>query len=515
MRGPQAVSVDLDFSKHPTLYAFHASAAYLRAVVGPAGTGKTTFAFKDLLVRSMLQSPGKGGVRKTRWVVVRNTNYQLRENTLPSFRMAMGSLLKPTDTTMYPKIVTVMSFPLPDGTSVQIEWRFIGMDSESALNDILGGDVTGGLLDEVSLLSLEVVQGLARRSGRYPSNDDGKADWSGVIMATNGPLKNHWLYKWKLAREPGWDQWEEETERATGIARPYFELFEQPPALLRPEKPGGKWLPNPRAENIHNLSEGYLYYYKMLADSEDKIQAYVEGVFCDLKQGKVVFPEFHTRIHVLPAGKIEVGDGAPLYLGFDFGSTPVCVIATTTRTGKLVILDEVCAEHASADSLFLHKLKPLLATKYRRCQVHVAWGDPAGLTLSQATDLTPFGVLESHGLNMQLPNGKNNTLTPRLYAVRKRLTQLDEDGFPMLQITDNCTIAIDAINHNYVYESTGKTDDAFREVPTKSHANWVSDIMDAIQYLCLGYDNMFAVRRDEDDQPQTSTTRRHLVRRRR
>ena len=46
------------------------------------------------------------------------------------------------------------------------------------------------------------------------------------------------------------------------MGRPYFELFRQPPALLR--QPDGSWDPNPMAENIENLPGGYNYYYAML-----------------------------------------------------------------------------------------------------------------------------------------------------------------------------------------------------------------------------------------------------------
>ena len=57
------------------------------------------------------------------------------------------------------------------------------------------------------------------------------------------------------------------------MGRPYFELFRQPPALLR--QPDGTWDPNPMAENIENLPGGYNYYYAMLGGEEQKIKAYV------------------------------------------------------------------------------------------------------------------------------------------------------------------------------------------------------------------------------------------------
>jgi hypothetical protein len=42
------------------------------------------------------------------------------------------------------------------------------------------------------------------------------------------------------------------------------------------------------------------------------------------------------------------------------------------------------------------------------------------------------------------------------------------------------------MQHDYVYEAIRGGNGAVRDVPTKSHENWVSDLSDAIQYICLG-----------------------------
>ena len=180
------------------------------------------------------------------------------------------------------------------------------------------------------------------------------ATWSGMILTTNGPKKNHWLYDWYTRPKPEWRQYEEE------MNRPYFELFRQPPALLRPAKPGDDWLPNPKAENIHNLKEGYGYYYKMLGDDNDSIIAYVEGDFADLKSGKVVFPEFNYGLHRIDERDVEVPAGASIMMSFDFGRTPVCLVAICTEAGGLVVTDEIVGESMSIDTLYKGSVKPVI-----------------------------------------------------------------------------------------------------------------------------------------------------------
>ena len=66
------------------------------------------------------------------------------------------------------------------------------------------------------------------------------------------------------------------------------------------------------------------------------------------------------------------------------------------------------------------------------------------------------------------------------------LTRLDSMGFPLLQVTDNCTFIIEGFTRSYIYEQVARGDpDAVRDTPTKSHINWVSDLQDAIQYAAL------------------------------
>ncbi|HFQ2795007.1 TPA: hypothetical protein ACHQHX_006045 [Pseudomonas aeruginosa] len=487
--------IDLNLDDYPTLRRAAASRANIRIAIGPAGSAKTTWCIKELMTRSILQPPGADGVRYTKWLVVRQTYQQLRSTTLESFRRILGGMVHFRE---HPTPYGHSRFDLPDGTQVDVTFEFLSMDSPDSLAKLLGYEPTGAFLDEVSELSEMVIESVDGRCGRFPSGDKGEPAWVGVIGATNGPNKGHWLFQWSTTGKEEWEQYERET------GRPYFELFQQPPALLRPEREGEPWLPNPDAENIQYLPDGYAYYFKQLGRPEEHIKAYIEGQFSDLRTGKVVFTEFNYSLHRIPSSAVEVPRGAPLLLSFDFGRTPVCLIAIAAAHGRLIVIGEIVGEDISISGLYNEDIKPVLKQKYPDSKPKHAWGDPAGKDEGQAVDLSPFAVLRAEGIPIEADWPSGNRLEPRIEAVRRRLRTLARDGQPLLLITDACPLLLDAVASGYVYESVAGHQGVYKEVPTKSHVNWVSDLADALEYLCLGFDTEYATT-GKDERVKTSS----------
>ena len=436
-------------------------------------SAKTSGIIWTLLLQAIMQEPAADGVRYSRALVARNTNSMLRSTTIPSFKTMVGNLMT-FRTGSFPMMAHAR-FELNDGTKVHFDVEFLSFDDEKSQNKLLGCEPTFGFIDELSEFPESLVFAIDRRLGRYPSGRFGKATWVGLFGATNGPLKNHWLYRWYLGDKD--DEFKMMSER---MGRPYFELFRQPPALLR--QPDGSWDPNPMAENIENLPGGYNYYYAMLGGEEQKIKAYVEGEFADLVTGKVVFPEFNESRHVID--QFNVPAGAPLYLSFDFGRTPVCLVGTMTAGGRLIIVDEVMGEDMSIETLTVEHIKPTLRRRYINNLVEGAWGDPAGLVQAQSVDVSPYDILLNNGIPIESPG--TNKLQPRIEAVKQRLTKLDSMGQPLLQITKNCKFLIEALKYNYIYENVRGKNDVVRDTPTKSHEGWTSDLADALQYMVLG-----------------------------
>lgn len=469
--------INFDLDAYPTLKSFALSDALIRIIIGPAGSAKTSYCALELLRLACLQEPAADNVRYFKALVARQTYQMLQSGTIDTFKRILGDIM-----TFYPGKLPPTgkaNFQLADGTYVDFVIEFIAFDSEDAQTKLRGYEPTVVFLDEISEMPESLVTASLARTGRYPSGSRGSPTRSGVIGATNGPLKRHWLYDWRMGKRKALHE-----AISAELGHKYFELFQQPPALIRPKTPADKWVPNPKAENIHNLEEGYNYYFKMLGMKDTEIQAFVEGDFADLVTGKVVFPEF-SDYHVADEEELVLPPRIPLYLGFDFGRTPVCIIATMTKGGRIIVLEELVGADISVNTLLEDHVVPLLTSKYKHASIEGAWGDPAGLIRTQAVEVSPFEVLQQAGIPVEDPGG-GNKLGPRLEAVKQRLTSLDSMGYPKLQISSKCNYLLAAIQHDYVFETIRGGSGAVRDVPTKSHEGWCSDLCDALQYLCLG-----------------------------
>jgi len=69
-----AAGYDIRYSYEdvPTIREFAASNAFVRGLMGPLGSGKSAGCIIELVRRAMQQRPGPDGIRRSRWVVVRN-----------------------------------------------------------------------------------------------------------------------------------------------------------------------------------------------------------------------------------------------------------------------------------------------------------------------------------------------------------------------------------------------------------------------------------------------------------
>lgn len=477
------INIGFDLDKYPTLKRMDESDALIRIAVGPAGSAKTSYCIMKLLKTSLEQAQASAdNTRYTRWLIIRNTYSLLKSNTIPSMRGMLGPLLKVTDGSQPTGSIRAR---LTDGTNLDIDVQFLALDSEDAQTKLLGSEPTLVFLDEVNQMPESVVFAAVRRLGRYPSGTKGRVTRTGILAATNGPVKGSWLHEWYMGRR---DKEFENTAKQMGISK-FVEIFRQPPALIPPadpDDPNAEWLPNPEAENIHNLAQGYGYYYAMLADPDyAKIQSYVLGEFADVRHGKVVFPEFNREVHTFPAKHVNTHDIRHYYLAFDFGRTPVCLLAYLTLDGAVVVLHEFMGENTSVDALYRNDVLPFLKTNFPNAVCKLAWGDPAGLQGGQALDISPFGVLREAGVPIVAPI-RTNKLEPRLQAVRQFLTRLGPNGKPRLRISDNCRYLVQALAADYIYENKSGSSTQVREEPTKSHVGWVSDLCDSLQYLCIG-----------------------------
>ncbi|MCU4363548.1 hypothetical protein, partial [Acinetobacter sp. WU_MDCI_Abxc22] len=72
----------LTYKPGPTGAKFLASRSFIKGLMGPVGGGKSTVCLFDLLARAVSQQPSKG-VRRTKFIILRNTMAQLTTTVKP------------------------------------------------------------------------------------------------------------------------------------------------------------------------------------------------------------------------------------------------------------------------------------------------------------------------------------------------------------------------------------------------------------------------------------------------
>ena len=209
----------------PTLEAFFASDDFVRVLVGPFGSGKTTACIAEAFRRIQEQAPDADGIRRSRGVVIRSTYRQLQSTTAQSWRSWFGDAFG--DFTWSDPFQHRMRFGLADGTRVEADIVFLALDGPEAEAKLRGLEVSWAWVNECREIPKGVFSFLTGRVGRYPAMRDGGPTWSGVFADTNPWDVDHWLHE-----APGW------------------RVFKQPGGVLWD---GKAWVPNPAAENLINL----------------------------------------------------------------------------------------------------------------------------------------------------------------------------------------------------------------------------------------------------------------------
>lgn len=437
---------EISYDPSPTLADFHASSAFVRGIKGPIGSGKSVGMCWEIYSRAMEQAAGPDGVRRSRWLVTRNTYGELTTTTLQTWldwfpEEIVGPVVHGAPITQQCR------FLHEDGSRVELEMWFLALDRPDHVKKLLSLEVTGGWMNEAREQPKAILDALTGRVGRYPSQRDGGPTWYGVIMDTNGPDFDHWWYT--LAEET----------HAEG-----FEFFNQPAG------------DSPEAENVENLPKGY--YQRLSAGKSDEwIKVYVRGSYGFVLDGRAVFPEFTDSMHVAP---VTFNPVLPVYVGIDFGLTPAAVLAHKDQLGRWLIFDELVSRDMGARR-FGELLRAKLVGEYNVQHAEAITGDPSGDSRAQSDESTPFEMLKVVGL-VAKPATTNDAVIRR-EAVAAPLSRL-LDGKPGLLLDPRCRVLRKALAGGYCYKRMQVAgEDRFRDVPDKNH---FSHVAEALEYLVLG-----------------------------
>lgn len=448
---------------------FSDSTGFVDLVMGPYGSGKSTMCVQRIVKHVAHMPFWHKGRRKARWAIVRNTSGELHSTTLQTWLNWFADL---GDVRKRQKPLLSYYHEFNDGKGIiELELIFIALDRPEDVRKIKSLELTGVYLNELSELPQNVLSHFKGRvNGRFPSRSFcSSPHWSGIIADTNPPDEDHWIYRDFESGESG-----------------TYTVFHQPSGLLEEngslvKTSDGMYSQNPHADNVEHLSPDY---YTKLAEkqSDGFIKVYCCGKYGLVESGKRVYPEYNDDFHSI--AKIEAIQGDPLYLGFDFGLTPACIVVQITARGQVRILKEYLAEDIGIKTFASNVVIPRLALDFPYCKVSGSEGDPAGAKGDEIMEeLSCIGELNSLGIKTNAAH--TNDIDVRVNAVRYFLN-LMIDGHPgFLLSREGCPTLRKGFMSGYHYKRMSISgDERYQDKPNK---NKYSHPHDGLQYILMKF----------------------------
>lgn len=224
----------------------------------------------------------------------------------------------------------------------------------------------------------------------------------------------------------------------------------------------------------------------MIKTQEDWfVRRFVHNEFGYSRDGKPVLPSFRRELHV-SARPIPVDQNLVTLIGLDAGLHPAAIIAQVTPRGQIRLTDELYLGHGYGADRFGEALLDLLTRRgYPTLTGRTvrAWADPAA-QYGADREGGELAWIETMGAVLGIPVGVpiSNELSLRIGAVSQELRHMLDDGGARLVISPHLKRVIRALSSAYRYKK--RLDGQYEPTPEKNEA---SHLMDALQYLVLGY----------------------------
>ncbi|MCF1193177.1 hypothetical protein LRR18_16430, partial [Mangrovimonas sp. AS39] len=172
----------------------HLDDSFVRVIMGPYGSGKSTWALTEIVHRACSVPVWHAGRRRSRWGIVRNTSGELSSTTLASWLSWFEEL---GDVRKRQKPIMTYEHTFNDGHGiVELELLFIALDRPEDVRKIKSLELTGCYINELSEVPKAALAHMKGRVNRYPSKAFCvEPYWSGIIADTNPPEDDHWIFK--------------------------------------------------------------------------------------------------------------------------------------------------------------------------------------------------------------------------------------------------------------------------------------------------------------------------------
>lgn len=434
-------------------------------IVGPVGSGKTTGIFMKLIAMAQMQARGPDGIRRTRAVIVRNTNQQLQDTTLNSW----FTWFKPGQAGTWE--ITRKQFTLRFG-DVECEVLFRPLDTPQDVARVLSLEVTFAIVDEFVEIPQAIINALSARCGRYPSAVMGGATNWGMWGSSNPSTEDNWWFDY-LHNGEGVIQPGDSTSlylRAANDNR-NARYFLQPSGF------------SPFAENTENLPGGRGYYENQAKNkSEAWVKQFLEAEWGFSVAGRPVVQSFNARTHVSKT-PLRFDPNLLLIGGFDPGLGGAAMIfGQEDLEGRLHVLGELITSGVGAERFVGERLKPYLARRFpelRQGEFIIA-PDPAANNRSPNDESTIVARIKRH---FPVSIESNNRLPLRLDAIDHFCTRMAY-GLPSLIVDErHCPILIRALKGGWRY-ALDKKEEIRGGSEAKPEKNAYSHPGDGFGYLC-------------------------------
>lgn len=438
-----SVGNNVNYTPPGSLVDFLTSESFISLVSGPVGSGKSSAAMIKIAYHASKMRAGRDGIRRSRAVIVRNTNQMLTDATIPTFMTWFPEGLAGS----YARTDKRFTLKFDD---VECEVLFRGLDDANDVRRLLSLECSFGVLDEYREIHPDIFNALQGRVGRYPSVANG-----GCV--TDEGKTNHHI--WGATNAPDADTfWEDYMVNPPSTAQ----IFMQPSALSQ------------EADWTENLIDGY---YETLAEgkSEDWIDVYIHNRFGRSLAGTPVYlrtfvQDFHVAKEPI---KPLYSASYPIIIGIDFGRTPSAIFKQRDARGRVLTLSEITSENMGIETFIHTMLNPHIAQNYPGFDFICA-PDPAGFMKQQLNEMTLVDALRNAGFKCVKPPTNKPEL--RIQAVERLLTQ-QIDGKAMYLIDPRCTKLIQGFRSGYRYKVKKNG-----EIETAPDKNEFSHPHDANQY---------------------------------
>lgn len=432
------------------------------SVMGPRGSGKSSFFSVRAGYVMQQQKPGRGGIRRSKGCVVRETYSKIETTVMETWKHWNDPTLLRSPVRYGMPHIHHLRF-----NDVDCEVMFLALDRPDDVGKLQSLEFSWIWFNEAANQPERIHFDTSFASLRFPPMSEGGPSAPQVMLDYNACDQDHWLYR--LFEE----------QKVEG-----YRFIRQPPALVKDEMgplislEGTRYSINPEADNLDNLPPNY-YRDATNGKSDAWIKVYLLNEYGFFESGRPVYGNYNDRIH-FANHDLRAYPGLPLLIGLDFGSTPCIVLAQFSPKGQLRVLDEILPDFERGmdlRTLIETRLKPWLAMHYANIPVH-GWGDPNGIKRNDNDGRHCFHILAGCGFkNVRPAPFPRRNITARVDAVDKYLTGL-AGGEPRFLLSKRCRMLRAGFMGKYQY---GKG--ANQNEPV---GNGYDHIQDALQYLCLG-----------------------------